>query len=125
MCKNYCYRASLKQAAQRKECWRRKVPSLIDSQVVVNVIARDRSSSHQLNYVLQTSLAVCLFCHTTPLPMWIGTEENPADDPTRGRELRQCLALDAQADRAIASLGYPGEGPKRKEMPVENKGQDL
>eukprot|EP00971_Amphidinium_carterae_P206628 4099831-Amphidinium_carterae.5 len=147
-------RNSLKIAAQRTECWHRKVPFLIDSQVVVNVIARGRSSSHQLNYILQTSLALCLFCHMTPLPLYmdhIGTEENPADDPTRGRGLRERLLLSPQASHAIeriseqhrwvflvtwaqwaakkrtwdASLGFPGEGPQKKELPMENKGKDL
>eukprot|EP00971_Amphidinium_carterae_P210932 4185404-Amphidinium_carterae.2 len=103
------------------------------------------------NYVLQTSLALCLFCHITPLPMWIGTDENPSDDPTRGRRLRDSLVMSDRARREVeriaeqnrwaflvtkaqwaarrstwdASLGFPGEGPQRREIPLENKGQDL
>eukprot|EP00971_Amphidinium_carterae_P309938 6159247-Amphidinium_carterae.1 len=87
----------------------------------------------------------------TPIPIWIGTEENPADDPTRGRGLRERVALSPQASHALeqiaqqyrwaflvtraqwaarkrtwdASLGFPGEGPLKKELPTENKGQDL
>eukprot|EP00971_Amphidinium_carterae_P336479 6472870-Amphidinium_carterae.2 len=97
------YRTALRAASRRRECWKSKTPFFIDSQVVVNVISRGRSSSHQLNYILQTSLALCLFCSITPLPIWIGTEENPADDPTRNRALREKLPLD-EREHALPSL---------------------
>eukprot|EP00971_Amphidinium_carterae_P277412 5505535-Amphidinium_carterae.1 len=145
------YRTSLRAAARRRECWRTKTPFLIDSQVVVNVIARGRSSSHQLNYVLQTCLPLSLLCGIVPLPMWIGTSENPSDDPTRGRALRQCGHLCREAQEAVrctasrfkwvflvtkaqwkarrdqwdSSLGFPGEGPQQRTMPPQNQGQDL
>eukprot|EP00971_Amphidinium_carterae_P166730 3304158-Amphidinium_carterae.1 len=96
------YRTALRAAARREECWRCKIPFFIDSQVVVSVVSRGRSSSHQLNYILQTSLALCLFCSLAPLAMWIGTEQNPSDDPTRNRPLRTEQAMDERARKAIA-----------------------
>eukprot|EP00971_Amphidinium_carterae_P075902 1499652-Amphidinium_carterae.3 len=145
------YRTALKVAAQRPENWRCRVPFMIDSQVVANVIHRGRSTSHQLNYVLQTCLSLCLFTGIIPLAMWIGTEENPADDPTRGHALRPTLEMDQHAWNAVievssrfrwaclvtkaqwsarkkawdSTLGYPGEGPSQRTLPPENQGRDL
>eukprot|EP00971_Amphidinium_carterae_P332684 6466947-Amphidinium_carterae.1 len=145
------FRTALKMAAKRKQCWSRRVSFFIDSQVVVNVIARGRSSSHQLNFVLQTCLALGLFCDLVPVPVWVGTEENPADDPTRGRPLRECVPLEDIAEKGIQKalekyrwtllvtraqwdarkqmwdgcLGFPGEGPERRAVPRENQGRDL
>eukprot|EP00971_Amphidinium_carterae_P350331 6491491-Amphidinium_carterae.1 len=145
------FRTALKMAVKRRQCWSRRVSFFIDSQVVVNVIARGRSSSHQLNFVLQTCLALGLFCDLVPVPVWVGTEENPADDPTRGRPLRERVPLEEIAERGIqkaleryrwtllvtraqwdarrrmwdGSLGFPGEGPERRAVPRENRGKDL
>eukprot|EP00971_Amphidinium_carterae_P349167 6490879-Amphidinium_carterae.2 len=145
------YRTALKVAAGRVECWQRRVPFMIDSQVVTNVISRGRSSSHQLNYVLQTCLGVTLFCGITPMAIWVGTEENPSDDPTRGKALRLAKTLCPEAELGIqelvkkhkwvylvtkaqwrsrralwdGSLGFEGEGPTQRALPPENVGRDL
>eukprot|EP00971_Amphidinium_carterae_P134018 2655823-Amphidinium_carterae.1 len=95
------YRTALKMAARTRMCRQRRVSFFIGSQVVVNVIARGRSSSHQLNFVLQTCLALSLFCDISPLPIWVGTEENPADDRTRGRPLRECVPLQSIAEQGV------------------------
>eukprot|EP00971_Amphidinium_carterae_P027016 532764-Amphidinium_carterae.2 len=52
------YRTALRAASQRRECWGRRIPFLIDSQVVTNIVTRGRSSSHQLNYILQTCVGL-------------------------------------------------------------------
>eukprot|EP00971_Amphidinium_carterae_P078454 1551722-Amphidinium_carterae.2 len=145
------YRTALKVAASRPENWYRRVPFMVDSQVVANVIHRGRSSSHQLNYILQTCLALILMCGLSPLALWVGTHENPADDPTRGLPLRPPQVLEASAAEAIEkicqrhrwvylvtkaqwlarlrtwdqTLGFPGEGPQRRPMPLQNEGRDL
>eukprot|EP00971_Amphidinium_carterae_P105700 2093188-Amphidinium_carterae.1 len=124
---------------------------MVDSQVVSHVISRMRSSSHQLNYVLQTCLGLSLFSGVQPLAMWIGTHENPADDPTRGKALRPPIPLSESANTAVqcivkrhrwvylvtkaqwlakrkewnANLGFPGEGPQQRQMPAVNLGRDL
>eukprot|EP00971_Amphidinium_carterae_P266686 5290002-Amphidinium_carterae.4 len=145
------YRTSLRAATARPECWGRRIPFLIDSQVVTNIITRGRSSSHQLNYVLQTCLGLCLFCGITPLALWVGTEENPADDPTRNKPLRPPEPMSDSAVSAMRciidrhrwvylvtkaqlaarkrmwdpTIGYQGEGPLQRTLPLENAGRDL
>eukprot|EP00971_Amphidinium_carterae_P027015 532764-Amphidinium_carterae.1 len=85
------------------------------------------------------------------MAMWVGTEENPADDPTRGRELRPQSELTDSALEAMQQIvqkhrwvylvtksqwqardrlwdptkGYQGEGPIQRMLPVENTGRDL
>eukprot|EP00971_Amphidinium_carterae_P111874 2215856-Amphidinium_carterae.2 len=38
--------------------------------------------------------------------MWIGTSENPADDPTRGRALRQCGHFSREPQEAVSSTAW-------------------
>eukprot|EP00971_Amphidinium_carterae_P299807 5956723-Amphidinium_carterae.3 len=96
------YHTALRAAARRTECWRSKVSFFLDS---------------------QTGLALRLFCSLTPLALWIGTEENPADNPTRD-PWRAEQAMDERASQAQwdASMGFPVEGHHRCALPVENAG---
>eukprot|EP00971_Amphidinium_carterae_P251564 4993920-Amphidinium_carterae.2 len=90
-------------------------------------------------------------CGLSPLALWVGTHENPADDPTRGHPLRPPHTLEPSAAAAIEkicqrhrwvylvtkaqwqarlktwdqTLGFPGEGPQRRPMPSQNEGRDL
>eukprot|EP00971_Amphidinium_carterae_P332781 6467102-Amphidinium_carterae.1 len=145
------FRTAVRRASSLSSCWHRRIPFFVDSQVVANVITRGRSSSHQLNYILQTCLGMYLLCGLVPMAMWIGTHENPSDDPTRGVALRQPSPLAEEAERAIdlvtrryrwvylvtkaqwqarqnlwdKTLGFPGEGPNQRLLPLENQGRDL
>eukprot|EP00971_Amphidinium_carterae_P099008 1957883-Amphidinium_carterae.1 len=61
---------------------------LIDSQVVLHVLQRGRSSSFGLNQILRSLLPHLLGSRMTICPLWVHTSCNPADDPTRGLEVR-------------------------------------
>eukprot|EP00973_Karenia_brevis_P012169 1651125-Karenia_brevis.AAC.1 len=52
---------------------------LSDSQVVVSVVAKGRSSSTQLNHVLQRLAALCIAFNIRIIIGWVRSEANPAD----------------------------------------------
>ena len=56
---------------------------LVDSQVVLGVVAKGRSSSHKLNRVVKKINLLLLGCHAYMLLGWVRTELNPADEPSR------------------------------------------
>eukprot|EP00971_Amphidinium_carterae_P136258 2699960-Amphidinium_carterae.1 len=79
----------------------RRVVCAIDSMVSVNVIKKGRSSSRQLNAVLQRALALQVIHGIDVLPLWIPSEVNPADDPTRKAKLRRAVPLDPSMERLL------------------------
>eukprot|EP00971_Amphidinium_carterae_P109601 2170386-Amphidinium_carterae.1 len=108
----------------------------IDSQVVVWLLRKGRSSSRALNRLLQSCLVSMLSSQIRLHPMWISTENNPADDPTRRAMLREALPRSEALEQALNevpqrwpwveemtrllwakqmeyndTLGFPGEGP--------------
>ena len=90
----------------------RRVLNLVDSRVALGAFAKGRSSSAQLNKVLRGSLGYSLLANIHLHQAWIGTEVNPADDPSRGAPLRapvpapdlsHWLSAEGEADRDDAS----------------------
>eukprot|EP00971_Amphidinium_carterae_P064053 1267896-Amphidinium_carterae.1 len=67
--------------------WRTRVMIAVDSQVAVWAMRKGRSSSKALNHVLQTMLGETLSTGVRMCPVWICTEKNPADAPTRRRHI--------------------------------------
>jgi hypothetical protein len=66
---------------------------LIDSRVVVGAMAKGRSSSRQLNRLLRETMLHGIAFGVFVAPLWIGTEYNPADAPSRDRNLPARLPL--------------------------------
>ena len=63
--------------------------ALVDSQVILGALLKGRSSSPAINSRLRASLPGLLFFNLFPNYTYIGSEDNPSDDPTRGRRVRQ------------------------------------
>ncbi len=54
-----------------------------DSQVVLAVMAKGRSSSKQLNWLLRRVAALNLVADVTPSYVFVSSADNPADAPSR------------------------------------------
>eukprot|EP00971_Amphidinium_carterae_P195244 3874301-Amphidinium_carterae.1 len=104
---------------------------IIDSMVCEHVIRKGRSSSRQLNAVLQRALGLRLVHGLEPLPMWVPSATNPADDPTRGVKIRRATPMDAsmmeQWRSAMQDAGWPTVVTKQQwqelglDLPLEAK----
>eukprot|EP00971_Amphidinium_carterae_P166168 3293584-Amphidinium_carterae.1 len=75
--------SGLRVIARHQLGQRKRIICAIDSTVTVNIIKKGRSSSRQLNAVLQRALGLRLFYGMEPAAIWVPSEVNPADDPTR------------------------------------------
>eukprot|EP00971_Amphidinium_carterae_P085828 1697940-Amphidinium_carterae.3 len=81
-------KAAIKYAVCDQRQWGQRTVLLIDSQVVLHVLQRGRSSSFGLNQIMRSLLPHLLGSRMTICPLWVHTSCNPADDPTRGLEVR-------------------------------------
>ena len=57
---------------------------LVDSQVSIGVFTKKRSSSRLLQRVIRRANALCLAAHLHPVFIYVRSELNPADAPSRG-----------------------------------------
>lgn len=64
-----------------------RVVNLCDSRVVVGAYAKGRSSSRMLNHRLRCCLAWTLAADLSISNLWVDTHSNPADYPSRGRDI--------------------------------------
>ena len=62
---------------------------LMDSQVCLGVMAKGRSSSFRLSRILQQISALQLAARLLTLGAYVTTDDNPADDPSRGRGVKR------------------------------------
>eukprot|EP00971_Amphidinium_carterae_P263899 5235579-Amphidinium_carterae.1 len=81
-------RTAVKSACRDSSLCGTRVSFLVDSLVVQSTWCWGRSSSHQLNRIQQMTLPYILGAGIVPMIGWIPSACNPADDPTRGVELR-------------------------------------
>lgn len=94
-----------------------RVPVLSDSQVTLGAIIKGRSASPALNRELQQSVPSVLSKGSYSTGAYVRSADNPADDPTRGAEVRRANIelpdwwVDAEKgsfdkmDRALESVG--------------------
>ena len=61
---------------------------LVDSRVALGALAKGRSSSRRINFVLKKTCAVCFAYGLYPELIWIPTWANPGDAPSRFKSLR-------------------------------------
>eukprot|EP00971_Amphidinium_carterae_P082670 1635292-Amphidinium_carterae.1 len=80
-------RTALRHIAEQPERWRTRALIAVDSQVAVWTLKKGRSSSRALNQVLQTMLGDVLSTGVRICPIWVATECNPADAPTRRKRI--------------------------------------
>lgn len=76
----------------------KRIYVMCDSQVVVAGLHRGRSSSRSLLCIYRRLSALCLALDLCIVPMWVRSEDNPADRPSRGLPL-----FDAQCLRSVNS----------------------
>eukprot|EP00971_Amphidinium_carterae_P047413 934206-Amphidinium_carterae.1 len=81
-------KAAVKYASKDVSQWGKRLVLLVDSQVVLHVLQRGRSSSYALNQVMRALLPFLIGAHMTVVPLWVHTSRNPADDPTRKMKVR-------------------------------------
>ena len=60
----------------------------LDSQVAIGAVAKGRSASYKLNELLCRSIPGVLGSQSQSVPVYFPSACNPADDPTRDREVR-------------------------------------
>ena len=58
---------------------------LVDSQVALGVFMKRRSSSRLLQRVLRRANVLCLACNLLPIFIYVRSELNPSDAPSRGK----------------------------------------
>lgn len=80
----------LRRRLARTECRRAggiKVLLAIDSRVAVGALAHGRSPSGPVNRVLRSLIPDLLAANAYYIPIWVPSEANPADAPSRHRPL--------------------------------------
>ena len=83
------YMLGLKWAARHPRRHHRKIPFLVDAKAVVGAAAKGRSSVRSFLKILRSAAAYTLAADILPRIVYIPSESNPADAPSRGRKLRR------------------------------------
>ena len=89
---------------------------LVDSRVVVGAIAKGRSGSFPLNRLLKKVAALCLAGGLVLRVVYIPTEHNPADYPSRNERIpgrRQSIKVQRCPSCGRLPHQHPGHVPKR------------
>ena len=105
------YLLGLKWLARHAAKHHHKVPFLVDAKTVIGAAAKDRSSARALRTVLRSCAAHCLACDILPSLVYIPSESNPADRPSRGYRNKP-----VRRPQRISSQGlkeHCGTGPAR------------
>lgn len=101
------YLLGLKWLARHAAKHHHKVPFLVDAKAVIGAAAKGRSSSRALRTVLRSCAAHCLACDILPQLVYIPSESNPADGPSRGcrnKPVRRPRRVSSGMPRALARL---------------------
>eukprot|EP00971_Amphidinium_carterae_P240838 4781184-Amphidinium_carterae.1 len=105
-------RTALRHIVRDTRMWQTRAIIAVDSQVAVWALKKGRSSSRALNQVLQTMLGDLLSTNVRLAPVWIATECNPADAPTRRRKIppaqRPGELFHAQQEHTLAQCPVDG-----------------
>lgn len=83
------YLLGLKWAVRDRKKHHRKLPFLVDAKAVVGAAAKGRSSAHAFLNVLRSVGAHVLAADVLPRIVYIPSESNPADHPSRGIRRRK------------------------------------
>ena len=83
----------LRRAVVQGDCCPRWQLVFSDSRVVVGAATKGRSSSFRLNGVLRSRLPYACASGMSLHYLWVATDENPADGPSRGKPFRDRLGV--------------------------------
>ena len=80
----HAYLLALRWLARQSGKHHRKIPFLIDAKAVIGAAAKGRSSARALRTILRAAASLCLASDILPRLVYIPSESNPADKPSRG-----------------------------------------
>jgi len=81
----HAYLLGLKWAVRHPARHHSKLPFLVDAKAVVGAATKGRSSAHALRTLLRCIAAHTLAADVLPRLVYIPSESNPADEPSRGK----------------------------------------
>ena len=70
-------------ALRSREVLKQRLPLAVDSQVIFFALSKGRSSAPGINIYCRRVAALCLAGQIRLLPLWVRSEYNPADGPSR------------------------------------------
>lgn len=82
----HAYLLALKWLARHPAKHHHRVPILVDAKAVVGAATQGRSSARALRTVLRSAAAYTMASDLLPRIVYIPSESNPADHPSRGRK---------------------------------------
>ena len=97
--------------ASREGLGARRIVNCTDSRVVLGGWGKGRSSSSRLNAIFRSTLGWCVLGEIDLSQVWLESHENPADDPSRDKPLRDPAALGSQAEELVTPGGMGGSSP--------------
>ncbi|CAE7547923.1 unnamed protein product [Symbiodinium natans] len=103
----HAYLLALRWLARQPKKHHRKIPFLIDAKAVIGAAAKGRSSARALRTILRAAASLCLASDLLPRLVYIPSESNPADKPSRGlrnRPSRRPVRKSGGKTRARQSL---------------------
>eukprot|EP00438_Fugacium_kawagutii_P032554 Skav201090 [mRNA] locus=scaffold2562:77913:81556:+ [translate_table: standard] len=103
----------LKKLSRTKEVQNKRLFLMVDNTTVLNILAKGRTSSNQLQPVLRRLTAVLMTCSLRLVLAWVKGEYNPADGPSRWvevslfiEELWECGDPQNWASDCLSGLGH-------------------
>ena len=96
--------AVVRRLARDPRCWGSRVVLIVDARVIRHAVTRGRSSSRLLNRALRRLLAHHLLTGIRLIVVWVPTDVNAADDPTRHRPVRLADLRSAEVLEACPPL---------------------
>jgi hypothetical protein len=81
----------------------------VDNTAACNIYRRGRTSSYQLTVALRWVKRLAHLRNVTLIPLWVATDDNPADDPSRSRGLTEESMTKLQRLAQVCGMGGVGE----------------
>ena len=82
--------AELKARTRNSRSFNTVYIHLVDSQVALGIFTKKRTSSNTLQRVIRRANCICLSANILPVFLYVRSELNPADAPSRGRSKSPC-----------------------------------
>ena len=98
---------ALQQATLETTGWDKRHLAISDSQVVIGVFSKGRSSSHGLNRQARRICAMCLGCGVKVAWRYMRTHRNHADGPSRGFPIGHAPPIPDEEPRSERHAVFP------------------
>ncbi|CAE7209507.1 unnamed protein product [Symbiodinium sp. CCMP2592] len=89
----HAYLLALKWTTRQTVLHHRKIPFLVDAKAVLGAVTKGRSSARALRTSLRGAAAHVLAANILPRLVYVPSESNPADAPSRGKSLPRTSRL--------------------------------